>query len=394
MAKEYAMWVEEQPNGKFKFRQKYVDPLKSTPNHVVLKKVSITLTKNTKQAQNKARELLKEKIDEKISNATKEVKYITLHQLKIKFLDSYEKGVAYNTYKIKEAGLNRFEKYFGKDILPNNITTVMLNNYFNDLLYKGDNTVKNGTIIAYKVAVKLFYDYGVQFGFLKNNPVKDVKINFKNEKFEKLDRINNWYLTDEELEKIFLYCREHKRYDYEDLYRWLALMGMRIGEATSLYVTDIFQKNGKWYARVDGTMITYKHKHGEDRHKKENHGKTISSNRDVYMPDEAVKIYKRHCNHQGYLFQKEWRGNHSCFDTDQVNRYLKRICKKKEITKNISSHIFRHTLVSKMAELGYPLEIISQRVGHKDSRTTRQIYLHVTKDMKNNYEDKLKDFTV
>lgn len=102
MAKEYAMWVEEQPNGKFKFRQNYVDPLKSTPNHIVLKKVSVTLTKNTKQAQNKARELLKEKINEKISNATKEVKYITLHQLKIKFLDSYEKEVAYNTYKIRK----------------------------------------------------------------------------------------------------------------------------------------------------------------------------------------------------------------------------------------------------------------------------------------------------
>lgn len=44
----------------------------------------------------------------------------------------------------------------------------------------------------------------------------------------------------------------------------------------------------------------------------------------------------------------------------------------------MSTHIFRHTHISKLAELGVPLYVIQQRVGHANSKITRQIYLHVT----------------
>ena len=47
----------------------------------------------------------------------------------------------------------------------------------------------------------------------------------------------------------------------------------------------------------------------------------------------------------------------------------------------LSSHIFRHTLVSTLAESNVPLKAIMDRVGHKDARTTSQIYTHVTKSM-------------
>nr|WP_305068856.1 tyrosine-type recombinase/integrase [Limosilactobacillus equigenerosi] len=48
------------------------------------------------------------------------------------------------------------------------------------------------------------------------------------------------------------------------------------------------------------------------------------------------------------------------------------------MNKPLSSHIFRHTHISKLAELGVPLYVIQQRVGHNDSRITNEIYLHVT----------------
>ena len=55
----------------------------------------------------------------------------------------------------------------------------------------------------------------------------------------------------------------------------------------------------------------------------------------------------------------------------------------KPINKPISSHIFRHTLVSYLAENGVPLKAIMDRVGHDDSDTTMKIYTHVTNKMKN-----------
>lgn len=50
--------------------------------------------------------------------------------------------------------------------------------------------------------------------------------------------------------------------------------------------------------------------------------------------------------------------------------------------KKISTHIFRHTHISKLAELGVPLYVIQRRVGHSNSRVTEKIYLHVTEKMK------------
>lgn len=45
-------------------------------------------------------------------------------------------------------------------------------------------------------------------------------------------------------------------------------------------------------------------------------------------------------------------------------------------------HILRHTHTSLMAEQGIPLDVISRRLGHSDSRITKEIYFHVTKNLK------------
>ena len=42
----------------------------------------------------------------------------------------------------------------------------------------------------------------------------------------------------------------------------------------------------------------------------------------------------------------------------------------------------RHTHVALMAEQRIPLDVISRRIGHANSKVTREIYFHVTKKMK------------
>ena len=39
----------------------------------------------------------------------------------------------------------------------------------------------------------------------------------------------------------------------------------------------------------------------------------------------------------------------------------------------------RHTMTSLFAEAGVPLDTIARRLGHHDSKLTRDIYLHCTK---------------
>ena len=47
-----------------------------------------------------------------------------------------------------------------------------------------------------------------------------------------------------------------------------------------------------------------------------------------------------------------------------------------------TTHIFRHTHISILAEQGEPLKVIMDRVGHKSANTTLRIYTHVTDKMK------------
>lgn len=51
--------------------------------------------------------------------------------------------------------------------------------------------------------------------------------------------------------------------------------------------------------------------------------------------------------------------------------------------------MFRHTHVSKLAEMGIPLYVIQERVGHSNSKITEQVYLHVTKKVQDNLIEKL-----
>ncbi|MBO0445465.1 tyrosine-type recombinase/integrase [Enterococcus ureilyticus] len=57
--------------------------------------------------------------------------------------------------------------------------------------------------------------------------------------------------------------------------------------------------------------------------------------------------------------------------------------------KQLSSHIFRHSHISLLAELNVPIKAIMARVGHSDEKTTLEIYTHVTKKQKTDIVEKL-----
>ncbi|EEU30986.1 hypothetical protein HMPREF0501_00391 [Limosilactobacillus coleohominis 101-4-CHN] len=56
------------------------------------------------------------------------------------------------------------------------------------------------------------------------------------------------------------------------------------------------------------------------------------------------------------------------------------------------NHIFRHTHISKLAELEVPLYVIQKRVWHSHFNITQEIYLHVTNNAEKELINKLNDF--
>lgn len=138
---------------------------------------------------------------------------------------------------------------------------------------------------------------------------------------------------------------------------------------------------------IDGTL-DYDHVKITNQ-KKSAHTKTASSTRTVILPEKAVKIYldRKHNHHnENFIFCTQ-KG--TSIQTSVVNTFLRTAKKYLGIDKPLSSHIFRHTHILKLAELGVPLYVIQKRVGHSNGNITRQIYLHVTQNVINEEASKL-----
>lgn len=394
--KEYAVTMRTISKGKYQFRQKYPDPLLSTPDKIVLKVATVVLTKKTSQAWQQARTILKNKIDAKMS--VSRISSITLEQLKehyFEYLDKQDKinkDSKYQSHYIYKSHINIFLKE--KDVDPStiieNLNTPYFKRYFDKMLETKSWSYTN----VRRAALWNMFDFGLGYGYLNFNPLQNFHLRKLETPQSELDlNIEDKYLTDDEYHRLLAEFRKRGRNDYVDFIQFLYFMGLRVGEGGSLRTKDIVKVNGKYYANINGTLMK-KHKSNSKRgqFKKKPGAKSDSSNRQVYLPPEAVKIYKRHDLGREFLFTKKTTKN--AIEANSVNRYLKRIAPYAGIDPDkLTSHIFRHTHVSKLAEQGVALEMIKKRVGHADSKITEEIYYHITGKARTDFEHQIDAFS-
>lgn len=392
--KEYAVTMSKVGKGKYQYRQKYPDPLLSTPDKIVLKAVTVTLTKKTSQAWQQARAILKEKIARKMSAG--KISSITLKQLKEYYFehldkqDKINKDSKYQSHYIYKSHLNIFLNDVDPSIIVENMTMPYFKRYFDKMLETKSWSYAN----VRRAALWNMFDFGVGYGYLNFNPLQNFRLRKLEISQSDLDvNIEDKYLTDDEYHRLLIEFKKRGRNDYVDFIQFLYYMGLRVGEGGSLRVKDIVKNNGRYYANINGTLMK-RHKSGNKRgeFKKKPGAKSESSNRQVYLPPEAVEIYKRHDLGHKFLFVKKTTKN--AIETGSINRYLKRIAADAEINPDkLTSHIFRHTHVSKLAEQGIPLEMIKKRVGHSDSKITEEIYYHITGKARTNFEHQIDIFS-
>lgn len=166
---------------------------------------------------------------------------------------------------------------------------------------------------------------------------------------------------------------------------------MRCGEALALTYKKIDLNDEQPTVTID-TTLEYKKLSITEAYTSES-PKTQASNRVISLPDACIKIINeckrinRYTDTDSYLIQTS-RGTPMSIHT--INTYLRTNNEKMDIDKPLSSHIFRHTHISKLAEMGIPLHAIQNRVGHEDSKITERIYLHVTKKIKDELYNKIK----
>ena len=367
------MWMEELPNGKYKFFERYKDPYTEK-----LKKVSVTLEKKTPQARNQAAVLLQEKINKKIS--TKQVESITFEEIYNLFYNSWSKAVKASTkhnYTFVDATM--------KKEIPSN--TLLANIDRRYIQSKIENIIDSkGYHTAYRVRSRLksIFDYAVQYSYIQNNEVDYTVIPKKPETLEDVEKKRNKFLTMEEI-KALVDALNNRPYQqkYADMVTVLALTGMRYGELTALQLKNIDFENNK--IEITGNF--------DSINKIKTLPKTARSIRTILVSDAVIKAIQRQVvrlteryqplKDDDYIFCLEvWNSPITLSSFIQI---IKKYGEQAGIKKNLSSHIFRHSHISYLAEAGLPIKSIMDRVGHANAKMTLEIYSHTTKDM----EDKL-----
>lgn len=374
------MWIEELPNGKYKFFERYKDPYSEK-----LKKVSVTLDKKTAQARNQAATLLQEKINEKLS-IKYDISEITFQKLYDEFEISWSQGVrastVYSANNIKREIFNNIPS----DYLIKNIDRRLLQKVVDKLLKKGRSHNYTAKV---KAKLNQIMKYAVRMGYLQTNEMLYVEMPRKVITKEELRKKKAKYLDQTEFKLLIQNLKEEAICDYRvekyiKIATVLFLTGMRYGELAGLnYKEDI-----------DFLKHTIHIRHTYNFHQKERTApKTAKSDRVISIPKSVTKIFQEQI---AINLKNGFDSDHIFINTlgnpitpERIIGALKRHGKKAGIEKNITTHIFRHSHISLLAELGTPLPAIMDRVGHSDSKTTLEIYSHVTEKMTLDIANKL-----
>lgn len=225
--------------------------------------------------------------------------------------------------------------------------------------------------------------FGIQMELIESNPMRKTLLPRRKE----VETFPNFY-TKQQLESFFACLNEHIEASGRTstkllaFFRLLAFTGMRKSEALSLQWKDIdFMKKrvtiGKTLALDENKTIIIQEP------------KTKNSQRIITLDKITLKILK-----EWRINQKEWYLNFG-YNTSSPNQFLftnkfnelyypqapndwlYHILEKYDLPK-ITLHGFRHTHASLLFESGASIKEVQERLGHKDVKTTMNIYAHVT----------------
>ena len=176
---------------------------------------------------------------------------------------------------------------------------------------------------------------------------------------------------------LFFEASEQRNSYYNNLFKLMISTGMRLGEATALYLTDIDRKHGFIHVRrsitrnESGTYYV-----GSD-------AKTKSGIRDIPLNEDIISIIKDQEELNRICFGLDWKGllfqsvEGEILRDYTINREIERICKRAGIEK-FSSHAFRDTFATRFIEQRpQDYKILSEIMGHKNISQTLDLYTQV-----------------
>lgn len=378
------MWMEELPNGKYKFFERYRDPYTEK-----WKRVSVSLDSGSNRAKKEAQKQLDEKIAEKLQSITTTDMLFT--DVLSDWWELHRKSIKPSTIKTMVYAVDEVKDTFAPDVKIKNITAKYTQQYFTD---SEENHIK---LKKQKSVLSMVFKYALDMELVDSNPIQRVRLPKKVVAYENMEKIEDKFLEQSELKRLLKAMKSYNRgYHVARMAEFMALNGCRVGEAGALKFENYDKKNRT--ITINGTL---------DPTRKGSEGvkttpKTLSSIRvvdltkkEIEIIEEFIELHKLRKNtnpnykDMGFIFVS---ANGIPIHKSSIGKLMKNAnaTLKKPINKPLHPHILRHTLISTLAENNIPLKAITQRVGHKDNgKTTMEIYTHVTKNIKSKVVDVL-----
>lgn len=366
------MYIEERHGKdgiKYRYCEKFYDP-----RFAKWRRKSVTFNNKTRETRKRAQEILTNAIQKELGNVMMDNR--TIHSVIEEYKKIYKKNVKRTTFLSVETQYQEFEEFIDSKRIITTITTQDLNRFFDFLLYQKN--LANQTTSAYKSRLNKLFQYAVKNGYIETNPIESCIIEYKTRTESKKNP--NKFLEDDEYNRLIEYTRKINL-RYAMLFEWMYMTGMRAGEALALTWDKIDLDSNPPIAHVSSTLEYHQLKI-KDVYASTS-PKTTASIRSVSLPNRCIEILAQieeiEGNNRGFIFTTS---KHTPISITAINTFLRTHRERMGIDKNISTHIFRHTHISKLAEMGLPLYSIQARVGHENSQVTESIYLHITKKMK------------
>lgn len=289
----------------------------------------------------------------------KNKKLLSDYIIELKTIKQRDKDTTVNSYS---EDIYKYLEYMESKNISSALD-ISYNNLLNYLKYLDDNKYEVSSVARKIVSIKAFHKY-----LSENYKVIDISTKINTPRFyRKLPNI----LTIEEVDNL-LDIKLDTPFDYRNK-AMLELMyssGVRVSELINLELSDIDLNNN--YVRCFG-------KGSKERIVPI--GEYSSKYLSIYINEYRDSMKK------GYYTEKIFLNNHGKEMTRQgFFKIIKKIAKDKDINKNITPHMLRHSFATHLLNNGADLRTIQEMLGHSSISTT-QIYTNVTNDiLKENYD--------
>lgn len=362
------MYIEELPSGKYKCVERYLDPFTGKT-----KRATHTIDNKSRAQIKLAKEIIENKIDEALS-LTKKRDY-TLSEITDRYMEYQERNCKISSVSTTRALCNTFKRVFCDDVLLCNLTTTYIYKCLDENIEKSSS--KNRIILHFKSLAR----WAIAEGLIEEAQwINRIRL-YRTESIKK--DISNKYMEKEELNKLISHIDDEQ---YRFIIQFLALSGLRIGELIPLTYDDVDLTNrtiqiNKTF-NPEGKIIL--------------DPKTYTSARTIHIQTELHKLLKEIIKFSkerqvvfGYrssLLFPRVDGGYLIYQT--LNTHFKKYTSQ-ILEHELTLHSLRHTHASLMFENGMTLEAISERLGHKGSNITKEVYLHITNKKKAEYNNQM-----